>query len=211
MSRSLPHTILITGATGAIGRALAEQYAAPGTTLILFGRDQKRLELVSGRCSSQGARVLLRLCDLLNHKRFMEQLQELCAEEPPELVIANAGVSSTAGSDGESWEAIEEVVRTNLLAAMATVQSVVPFMRQQGKGHIALVSSLAAWHGLPITPSYSASKAAIKNYGEALQNSLACSGIKVSIILPGFVESEMSRSVPGPKPFLISSSMLIWR
>jgi short-subunit dehydrogenase len=96
-------------------------------------------------------------------------------------------------------------VAVNMMATMATVQVVVPFMRQQRQGQIALISSLAAWYGLPITPAYSASKAAIKNYGEALRAPLAADGIEVSVVLPGFVSSAMSRTVPGPKPFLMTA------
>lgn len=205
MNPAAPRGVLITGATGAIGSALADQYAAPGQTLILFGRDQQRLEQLADHCRSRGARVVSVSVDLRECRLLMDRLREVCAAERPELVIANAGVSSTADCNGETWEAIEQVVQVNLLATMATVQAVLPYMRQQGRGHIALVSSLAAWYGLPVTPSYSACKAAIKNYAEALQGSLAGQGIRVSLILPGFVESAMSRSVPGSKPFLMTA------
>jgi Short-chain dehydrogenases of various substrate specificities len=205
VSWAQPKTILITGATGAIGSALAEQYATSGVTLLLFGRDELKLGQLAGRCRSLGAQVVTLVCDLADHRCFMEQLQQICEQNCPDLVIANAGVSSTADKDGESWQAIEEVVAVNMLAAMATVQMVVPFMRQQGRGQIALISSLAAWYGLPVTPAYSASKAAIKNYGEALRAGLAPEGISVSVVMPGFVSSAMSRTVPGPKPFQMSA------
>lgn len=201
-----PRSVLITGATGAIGSALASQYAVPGQTLILCGRAQERLEQLAELCRSRGARVVTCIVDLRDCRHLMDQLRGVCAAERPELVIANAGVSSTAGSNGEPWEAIEEVVQVNLLAVMATVQAVVPHMRQQGRGQIALASSLSAWYGLPITPVYSATKAAIKNYGEALCIALAPYGVRVSVVLPGFVESAMSRSVPGPKPFLMTAT-----
>lgn len=203
MNRTAPQGVLITGATGSIGSALAVQYATPGQTLILFGRNQERLAALADHCRTRGARVVTCIVDLRDCRRLMEQLGEVCAAQQPELVIANAGVSSTADSNGESWEAIEEVVQVNLLATMATVQAVLPHLRQRGRAQIALVSSLAAWYGLPITPTYSASKAAIKNYAEALQGSLAGQNVQVSLVLPGFVQSAMSRSVPGPKPFLM--------
>jgi short-subunit dehydrogenase len=64
------------------------------------------------------------------------------------------------------------------------------------------MSSLAAFFGLPVTPSYSASKAALKAYGEALRGWLAPEGIRISVVMPGYVESQMCRDMPGPKPFL---------
>jgi short-subunit dehydrogenase len=200
-----PKTILITGATGAIGGALAMLYAAPAVNLILFGRDTLKLEQLAEQCRSRGAGTILKICSLTDCPQFMLQLREACEQHCPDLVIANAGVSSTAGKHGESWQAIEEVVSVNLLATMATVQAVVPAMRRNGGGQIALISSLAAWYGLPVTPAYSASKAAIKNYGEALRAPLAADGIEVSVVLPGFVSSAMSRTVPGPKPFLMTA------
>ena len=198
-------TILITGATGAIGSAMALQYDAAGLCLLLTGRNPEKLEQLSASCRERGALVVTLVCDLRDHQGYLVQLQQLCEQNCPDLVIANAGVSSTADKDGESWQAIEEVISVNLLATMATVQAVVPAMRRNGGGQIALISSLAAWYGLPVTPAYSASKAGIKNYGEALHAGLAGDGIAVSVVLPGFVSSAMSRTVPGPKPFLMSA------
>lgn len=205
MSSVGQNTVLITGATGAIGSALAEQYADSGADLVLFGKDNERLDQLAHQCRMRGGQVTVRACNLLDLTDFVQQLDAICREKCPRLIIVNAGFSSTATGQGETWEAIDRVVRINLLAAMATVQTVVPHLREHGGGKIALISSLAAWYGLPITPAYSATKAALKNYGEALQGLLAKDGIMVSVVLPGFVESAMSRSVPGPKPFLLSA------
>jgi short-subunit dehydrogenase len=72
-------------------------------------------------------------------------------------------------------------------------------MRIRGSGQIALISSLAAYFGLPVTPAYCASKAGLKAYGEALRGWLAPEGIKVSVIMPGYVKSPMCDAMPGPK------------
>lgn len=199
-----PRCVLITGATGSIGGALAEEYAAPGMTLILHGRDRPKLSRVEQRVRALGARVLTHSCDLQDCRALMEWLGEVGATEPIDLLIANAGMNTSIGSDraGERWDRTAMLLDINVRGTVATVNGVLPAMRRRGRGQIALVSSLAAYHGLPVTPSYSASKAAIKAYGEALRGWLSGEGIRVNVIMPGYVESAMCREMPGPKPFV---------
>ena len=202
----LPRTVLITGATGGIGGALAEVYAEPGNTLILQGRNTVRLVELAGLCEAQGARVLTRTLDVRDRDALFVWLQEICLQEQIDLVFVNAGVNTNIGPEGagERWEDAQNLIEVNVLAAMATVNAVLPSLRARGAGQIALMSSLAAYFGLPVTPSYSASKAAIKAYGEALRGWLAPEGIHINVIMPGYVESQMCRDMPGPKPFLWS-------
>ena len=199
-----PRTILITGATGSIGGALAEVYAEPGITLILQGRNTNRLDELAGLCEAQGARVLTRALDVRDRDGLSAWLQEICLQEKVELVVVNAGVNINIGPEGagECWEDVQTLIEVNVLAAMATVNAVLPSLRARGAGQIALMSSLAAYFGLPVTPSYSASKAAMKAYGEALRGWLAPEGIRVNVVMPGYVESKMCHDMPGPKPFL---------
>lgn len=204
MSRFVPASVLITGASGAIGSALAQAYAAPGVELILHGRNEAKLAELAGRCRARGAGVRTRAFDLRDRAALKQWLAESAAQLPIDLAIVNAGVNTNVGPDarGERWEAVEELLEVNVLAAIATVDALLPAMRARRRGQIALVSSLAAWYGLPLTPSYSASKAALKAYGEAIRGWLAPEGIHVSVVMPGFVESPMCREFPGPKPFL---------
>jgi short-subunit dehydrogenase len=199
-----PRTILITGATGGIGSALAEAYAEPGNTLILQGRNAAHLDEVAAMCKTKGTRVLTRVLDLRNREELAAWLRETCRLEGLDLVIVSAGVNTNTGPEGagERWEDVEALLEVNVRAAMATVDAVLPSMRARRKGQIALLSSLAAYFGLPVTPSYCASKAAVKAYGEALRGWLAPEGIQVNVVMPGYVESQMCRDMPGPKPFL---------
>lgn len=196
--------VLITGATGGIGGALAEAYAAPGNTLILQGRNASRLVELAAICTARGAHVLTKVLDVRDRTALVAWLMEVSEQKAPDLMIVNAGVNTNIGSDGqgEQWGDVEALVEVNVLASMATIDAVLPTMRRRGSGQIALVSSLAAYFGLPVTPSYCASKAAVKAYGEALRGWLGPEGIRFNVIMPGYVRSAMCDDMPGPKPFL---------
>jgi short-subunit dehydrogenase len=201
-----PRCILITGATGAIGGALAMEYAGPDTTLVLHGRRATRLTEVAAAAQAAGARVLTHDGDVRDAAGLRAWLAEVSTTEPIDLFIATTGVNTNIGADGagERWEATAALLDTNIRGTIAAVDAVLPAMRRRGRGQIALLSSLAAYHGLPITPSYCASKAALKAYGEALRGWLRADGIRVSVVMPGYVDSDMCRAMPGPKPQLLS-------
>lgn len=199
-----PKTILITGATGAIGGALARYYAAPGICLILHGRNAAALGEIAGACTDAGADVITQLLDLRDIGGLQRWAAELVATHMPDLLIANAGINIHNGAErqGEQWADMEALLDINVKSTLALVNAFLPAMRRRRSGQIALMSSLAAFHGLPVTPTYSASKAALKAYGEAMRGWLVQDNIQVNVIMPGYVKSDMADAMPGPKPFL---------
>ena len=196
--------ILITGATSAIGGALALAYAAPGVELHLHGRNEARLAAISEMCAVLGASVVQQLLDVRDTGALRVWLEAISSQEALDLVIINAGMNTNIGpaGAGEPWEQVEALLDVNLKACMAIVHAVLPAMRQRGSGQIALISSLAGYFGLPVTPSYCASKAGLKAYGEALRGWLGPEGVRVNVIMPGYVASPMCEAMPGPKPFV---------
>ncbi|WP_373976110.1 SDR family NAD(P)-dependent oxidoreductase [Chitinibacter sp. SCUT-21] len=198
--------ILITGASGAIGGALAEAYAAPGVSLCLLGQKITQLESVARRCRALGASVTVKPINLLDVDGLRLWLHDYCQTTPPDLVIANAGMNINVSNqlEGELWTEMDALLNLNVRSTFALVNAVLPSMRQRKSGQIALVSSLAAYYGLPMTPSYCASKAAIKAYGEGLRALLSGEGIRVNVIMPGYVSSPMCDAMHGPKPFVWS-------
>jgi short-subunit dehydrogenase len=197
-------TVLITGATGAIGAALAREYAEPGTRLVLHGRRREALNAVASDCRTLGAEVEVHGFDLGNIARTRCWASDIDALYGVDLLVANAGMNISVGEhgEGEDWPAAAALIDLNVKSTLALVHAIVPGMRKRKAGQIALMSSLAAYFGLPPTPTYSASKAAVKAYGEALRGWLQPEGVRVNVIMPGYVDSAMCRAMPGPKPFL---------
>ncbi len=202
-----PTTVLITGASGGLGGALALEYARSGRTLLLHGRDASRLAAVARACEQRGAQVVSRLFDLRDSESAGAALRALVELQPIDLVIVNAGVgrSSALEDEAESFAASRALLAVNLDGALLTVAAVLPGMRHRGTGQIALISSLAAYIGLAPTPTYCASKSALKAYGEALRAWLAPQSIAVNVVMPGFVRTPMGAQVPGAQPGMVSA------
>ena len=198
--------IVITGATGAIGGALARTYAADGHVLILQGRNANQLAALSVECTELGGTVSLVSFDLTDLEQTRRWCDEL-SDEAPDLVFANAGMNINTGADhsGEQWQQIEALLDLNVKSTLMLVHHLALAMKQRGAGQLVLISSLAAYYGLPITPAYSASKAALKAYGEGIRGWLAPHNVGVTVVMPGYVSSDMCHEMPGPKPFMCSA------
>ncbi|AOJ01045.1 capsular biosynthesis protein [Burkholderia mayonis] len=196
--------IVITGASAGLGEALARCYAERGVVLGLVGRNATRLEACAQICRDAGAEVVAAILDVRDSEKTRKWLSRLDQSHPIDLLIANAGVASTLASSGEceDFARISEVMDTNFYGTMHTILPVLERMRRRGRGQVALVSSLAALRGMAISPAYCASKAAIKAYADSVRPLLARDGVRLSVILPGFVKTAMSDVFPGDKPFL---------
>ncbi|MFZ4709748.1 MAG: SDR family NAD(P)-dependent oxidoreductase, partial [Zwartia sp.] len=118
-------TILITGASGSIGHALAQAYAAPGTTLILHGRNESKLEQTAQACREQGARVVKGVFDITDTNALQNWVREIDALHSIDLLIANQGMNINIGPEGqgESWEQTNLLLDVNLRASMAMVHA----------------------------------------------------------------------------------------
>ena len=200
-----PRSILITGASSGIGAALARAYATPRTQLALCGRDAARLAAVANLCRERGAEVIEACLDVTEAAAVAAWIADADRAAPLELVIANAGVQGGLWRDGagETLDELHRVMDVNFGGVSNTLHPVLPAMRRRRRGQIALIASLAALRGLPYSPGYCASKAAVRIYGEALRSWLAPEGIVVSVVLPGFVETRLSQTVSGPKPLML--------
>jgi short-subunit dehydrogenase len=198
-----PRSILITGASSGIGAALARLYAAKGVALALGGRDAGRLAKVAVDCRAAGAVVSEVVVDVTDRAAMESWVVEADRLQPIDLLVANAGVSAGTGAGEESAEQLRAVFSVNVDGAFNTVLPLLPAMRERRRGQIALMSSLASFRGFPGAPAYSASKAALRVWGEGLRGDLYRAGITVSVICPGFVASPMTSGNSYPMPMLM--------
>lgn len=197
--------ILITGASSGIGEALAIYFAAhKAENIFICGRNAERLETVSEKCNKLGANVYSRIVDVTDTQALKLWIEEAEKISPLNLVIANAGVATLE----ETSENVYKTFNTNIFGVLNTVQPALNLFQKRDNKQpraIAIMSSIAGYHGLAACPSYSASKACVKAYGEALRASLISSGIQVSVICPGFVKSRITDKNTCPMPFFMSA------
>ena len=195
-------SVLITGASRGLGAALAREFAGPGVRMRLVARDAAALEPIAAEVAALGAIPDCFGCDVRRGGPLAAKLLEWDAEDPFSLVIANAGITGGTRPDGglEGWEGAQAVLGVNLLGAVNTIEPLLPALVERGAGRIALIASVAAFQGLPDSPAYSASKAGLWAYGEALRARLAPTGVGVTCIAPGFFPSAMSERFQGPQP-----------
>ena len=197
-------TILITGASSGIGAALARAYAANGVTLLLWGRDEMRLETIAAECRGRGALVTTQMFDL----RDVAGFAGLLAVAPAlDIAIFNAGLGGSAPADvfAETPEAAQALAEVNFTAPVVGANVIAGAMAARGRGHNVLVGSITESFPLPMAPTYAATKAGLKMFAEALGLRMARHGVKVTLVSPGFIDTPMSRQVVEPKPFLMTA------
>lgn len=203
----LVRSIVITGASAGLGEALALLYAGPDRTLGLLGRNPDRLEMVAQRCRNKGARVVTGILDVTDLNALEQWMGRFDKEHPIDLLMVNAGVFSGHGPD-RTVEGVDEVaamLRTNLEGAILTITAALPMMRARRSGRIAIVISLAALQPLADAPAYSASKAGLMAYGEALREWLIDDNIAVSLIYPGHIRTAQVAHHVGELPLIVSA------
>jgi short-subunit dehydrogenase len=200
-------TILITGASSGIGAALARAYARADVTLLLWGRDDVRLQETAAQCRALGASAATQSFDLRDTKGFVALLAAADAATPIDIAIFNAGLGGTVAKEdfAEPPATAQAIAEVNFVAPVAGANAVAAAMAKRGSGRIVLVGSITESYPLPMAPTYAASKAGLRLFAEALGLRLKKFGVTVSLVSPGFIDTPMSRKVTEPKPFLMDA------
>ncbi len=171
--------VLVTGATGGIGQAIARAFASHGATLTLTGR---RAEVLEPLAQEVGGRALT--CDLSSRADVDRLIGET---EDAEVLVANAALPASGMLTELSQEEIDRMLEVNLRAPVALARAFAPRMAERGRGHMVFISSLAGKATSPASSIYSATKFGLRGFALALRADLAPSGIGVSAVLPGFI------------------------
>jgi short-subunit dehydrogenase len=197
---------VVTGASSGIGWALARALAADGARVGLVARRREPLEKLAGEIAATGGTSALVAADVADRAQVQAAVADLSARlGPVDLLVANAGVGAPTLLDPMNVADVEKQIRVNTLGVVYAIDAVLPEMLRRGKGHLAAVSSLAAYKGLPGESGYCASKAAVNAFLEGLRIQLRGRGIAVTTICPGFVRTPMTAVNDFRMPFLLEA------
>jgi short-subunit dehydrogenase len=196
--------IIITGASSGLGEALALHYATKENQLVLLARREDRLNDVAARCTALGAKVEIIVVDVADFE-LIQTIGKRLAHIHIDRIILNAGISVGHSGGVTPFEDFNRLFQTNFLSVHALLEPIIPKLIEQKSGEIVFISSLASLLSMPTSVAYSASKRALNAYAEGLQYQLKSYGIDVMTILPGFIDSEMTRKNRFKMPFLLST------
>jgi short-subunit dehydrogenase len=187
--------VLLTGATGGLGRAMAKSLAGRGAQVSLSARNREALEALAAELPGTGHSVLP--SDLAEP----EAAERLATEAAgTEILIANAGLPGAGRLDEFSPEEVKRALRVNLEAPMLLARALYPAMLEAGSGHLVFVASLSGKAASPRSSIYNATKFGLRGFALALRADLGPSGIGVSIVSPGFIREAGMFADAGAKP-----------
>ncbi len=198
--------VLITGASGSLGGALARHLARSGVSMSLWGRDGPRLASVAQACESKGACVQQHLVDLTDLSEALAALNLADEGDGIDLALLVAGQGDIC-PEGLLVEPADQVARLghiNFVAPAALAAALADRMANRGSGRIVLVGSSAAFHALPFAAAYAGSKAGLAHFADALRLAVKDQGVSVTLVSPGFLETTTARRADRARPFALS-------
>jgi short-subunit dehydrogenase len=197
--------VFITGASSGIGQALAQRFAREGWRLALVARRGAELQAWVDTQGLDASRARVYAADVRDVRSIVDAGRACLAEQGlPDAVVANAGISVGIDSaDFDDLEVLRATFETNNIGMAATFHPFVDAMRQRGSGRLVGIASVAGVRGLPGHGAYCASKAAAISYCESLRGECAPSGVKVVTLLPGYIDTPLTRGNRYSMPFLM--------
>jgi short-subunit dehydrogenase len=205
---SLRKNIVITGASSGLGAGMARQFAAKGRNLALCARRADRLDALAAELTAAhpGIKVVTRQLDVNDHDQVFAVFRAFASDFGTlDRVVVNAGLGKGSRLGTGRFEANRQTAMTNFVAALAQTEAALEVFRAQDAGHLVVVSSMSAVRGMPGTgTTYAATKAGLAHLAEGVRADVLGTPIKVSVVYPGYIRSEMNERVKSA-PFMVST------
>ena len=186
--------VLLTGAAGGMGRAIARAAVASGRRVVLVDRDQASLDAFAAELGAEACAIRL---DITDHAA-VDRLPELVPEgfRPVDILINNAGhdIGGRTRFDQGSAEDWSNIIATNLVGTMRVTRALLPGMVTRNAGHVVNISSINAVRIIPDMAAYSTSKAGVHMFTETIRGELAETAIRVTEIQPGLTRTGIIRT-----------------
>lgn len=188
---------VVTGGGSGIGAAVAEELAVAGMRVIVVDRAAERIDAVVGRISVGGGEAVGLVANVGDHRAMSGLAREVVDRFGHiDVLVANAGLhdqSEVADGDPDRWA---RVVETNVLGVAYATRAVLPMMYAQGTGHVVIMASVSGRVTYVGEPVYAASKHAAVAFGDCLRQEATPHGVKVTVVEPGLVDTEMLKENP---------------
>jgi short-subunit dehydrogenase len=196
--------VVITGASSGIGKGMALEIASRGASVGLVARREELLSELVSEIKARNAKALAATADVRDAAAVRAAADRFRKELGPiDVLIANAGIGTSAHAVQLQPDHVAEVININVLGAVNTVAAVAPEMVERGQGRLVAISSLAAYRGLAKSAAYCASKAAVSAYFESVRIDLRNTGVEVTIIHPGFIKTAITAGREAKMPYLM--------
>jgi hypothetical protein len=197
-------SIFITGASSGLGEGLAVEFARRGYAIAIAARRLERLETLAVRLTGLGAAAVLPLAlDVTDFGSIDAALGRAAGEFGRlDVVVVNAGVGYSLPVGRGKFDQVRRTIDTDLTGAIATIEFALPRLRAQGGGQIVAITSVAGSRGMPFMGAYSAAKAGLHRYVQALRAEVHHEPITVTELAPGYIDTDINRDVKS-RPFVI--------
>lgn len=200
----MSQNVWITGGGDGIGRALALRLCDDGATVAISGRRDSPLADVVAEAAGRPGTIVAFPLDVTDRAAVAKAAGDIEEQVGPlDLVVFNAGTHQAMGASDFSADVFEKLIRVNLMGVVHGIETMLPRFRTRGNGHIAVVSSVAGYRGLPYAAAYGATKAALINMCESLKPEMDAAGITLTVVNPGFVRTPLTDKNDFPMPFLM--------
>jgi len=183
--------ILLTGASGGLGQALAKTLAQEGASLLLVGRDQKKLAALAVDLAGGGQAVATLAVDL-NQPADVARLVEEATRFRADVLINNAGINAFGLFEQQDWTRVADVLETNLAAPMRLTHALLPQLQSRERAAIVNIGSTFGSLPFPGFAAYSAAKAGMKGFSQALRRELADSRVAVIYVAPRAIDTPLN-------------------